>query len=85
MRSFVAIALGLLIGVAAAIGLAVAVYSLVPVAATPTPAPPATPVPTATPAAMLSWPLLVAAPGPDGSTIDLAAYGGKGFATILPA
>jgi peroxiredoxin len=39
MRSFVAIALGLLVGAAAALGLAVVVYSIVPRAPAPTPAP----------------------------------------------
>jgi len=44
MRTFVAIALGLVVGVAAALGLAVAVYSLVPAAPAPTAGPTATPV-----------------------------------------
>jgi thiol-disulfide isomerase/thioredoxin len=44
MRSFVAIALGLVVGAAAALGLAVAVYSIVPRTPAPTPAPSSTPV-----------------------------------------
>ncbi len=58
MRTFIAVALGLLVGAAAAFGLAVAVYSLVPVAPAPTAAATSTPVavlpsptPVATPAA----------------------------------
>ncbi len=44
MRSFVAIALGLIVGAAAALGLAVVVYSIVPRTPAPTPAPSSTPV-----------------------------------------
>jgi peroxiredoxin len=53
MRSFVAIALGLIVGAAAALGLAVAVYSIVPRAPAPTPASSPTPAvvqPSPTPA-----------------------------------
>jgi peroxiredoxin len=44
MRSFIAIMLGLVAGVAAALGLALAVYSLVPAVPAPTAAPSPTPV-----------------------------------------
>jgi peroxiredoxin len=44
MRTFIAIALGLIVGVVAALGLAVAVYSIRPVAPAPTPAPTSTPI-----------------------------------------
>jgi peroxiredoxin len=56
MRTFIAIALGLVAGVAAALGLAVAVYSLVPAVPAPTAAP------TATPVAVLPSPTLLATP-----------------------
>lgn len=58
MRSFIAIALGLVAGAAAALGLAVAVYSLAPV----TPAP--TAAPSAIPTAVLPTPTLLATPTP---------------------
>jgi peroxiredoxin len=58
MRTFVAISLGLLVGVAAALGLAVAVYSLMPDAPSPT-APP-----TPTPTAVVETPTSTAAPTP---------------------
>ena len=64
MRTFIAIALGLLAGVAAALGLAVVVYSLVPAAPAPTPAATATPVavlPSPTP---LPTPTATASPVP---------------------
>jgi thiol-disulfide isomerase/thioredoxin len=61
MRTFIAIALGVIAGVAAALGLAVAIYSLVPVVPAPTLAATPTPVavlpspsPTATPSATVS-------------------------------
>ncbi|HYN48059.1 MAG TPA: TlpA disulfide reductase family protein [Candidatus Nanopelagicales bacterium] len=61
MRTFIAIALGLVAGAAAALGLAVAVYSLVPAAPAPTAAATSSPVavlpsptPVATPAATAS-------------------------------
>jgi peroxiredoxin len=57
MRSFVAIAVGLVVGAAAALGLAVAVYSIVPRAPAPTPPP------TSTPAALPTSP----APAPTAS------------------
>jgi thiol-disulfide isomerase/thioredoxin len=56
MRTFIAIALGLIAGAAAALGLAVALYSLVPVAPAPTAAA------TATPAAVLPSPTRVVTP-----------------------
>jgi peroxiredoxin len=56
MRTFIAIALGLVAGALAALGLAVAVYSLVPAVPAPTAAP------TATPAAVLPSPTLLATP-----------------------
>lgn len=56
MRTFIAIALGLIVGAAAALGLAVAVYSLVPAVPAPTA------VPTATPVAALPSPTLLATP-----------------------
>lgn len=56
MRTFIAIALGLIAGVAAALGLAVAVYSLVPTAPAPTAAA------TSTPGAVLPSPTLLATP-----------------------
>ena len=58
MRSFVAIALGLVVGAAAAVGLAVAVYSLVPAAPAPTA------VATSTPVALLPTPTPIASPTP---------------------
>jgi len=66
MRTFAAIALGLVVGAAAAIGLAVAVYSLVPAAPVPRAAA------TSTPAALLPTPTPTATPTasplPGGST-----------------
>ena len=56
MRTFIAIALGLIAGVAAALGLAVVVYSLVPTAPAPTAAA------TSTPATVLPSPTLLATP-----------------------
>jgi thiol-disulfide isomerase/thioredoxin len=56
MRTFIAIALGLVAGALAALGLAVAVYSLVPAVPAPTAAP------TATLAAVLPSPTLLATP-----------------------
>ncbi|MFH0750411.1 MAG: redoxin domain-containing protein [Chloroflexota bacterium] len=56
MRTFIAIALGLIAGTAAALGLAVAIYSLVPAVPAPTAAP------TATPVAALPSPTLPATP-----------------------
>jgi cytochrome c biogenesis protein CcmG, thiol:disulfide interchange protein DsbE len=75
MRTFVAIALGLLVGVAAALGLAAAVYSLVPAAppptALPTPSsgvvvetPPATPSPTPTSGETATSPAASRSPSP---------------------
>lgn len=58
MRSFIAIALGLVAGAAAALGLAVVVYSIVP------PAPVPTPALTPTPAAVLPTPTPVPTPTP---------------------
>jgi len=73
MRTFIAIALGLIAGAVAAFGLALAVYSLVPTAPAPTvPAPTSTP--TSTPAALLpsaspvASPETTASPVPGGST-----------------
>jgi peroxiredoxin len=67
MRTFIAIALGLIAGAAAAIGLAVAVYSLVPAAPAPTAAATSTPVavlPSPTPVAT---PVITTPPVPGGS------------------
>ena len=81
MRTFIAIALGLVAGALAALGLAVAVYSLVPVApaptavATPTPAavlPSPTPTPTPTPSPL---PSESTAPGPTRSTSPFPLVG----------
>jgi peroxiredoxin len=70
MRSFVAIALGLVVGAAAALGLAVAVYSIVPRTPAPTPAPSSTPVavlPSPTPVPTTLPPTSVPTPGPSAS------------------
>jgi thiol-disulfide isomerase/thioredoxin len=63
MRTFVAISLGLLVGVAAALGLAVAVYSLVPAA------PPPSVAPTPAPTVAAATPSPTAAPTPSTSTV----------------
>jgi cytochrome c biogenesis protein CcmG/thiol:disulfide interchange protein DsbE len=65
MRTFVAITLGLLVGVAAALGLAVAVYSLVP------DVPPPTVPPTPTLPAAVETPTPTAAPTP--TAVETAA------------
>ena len=65
MRTFVAITLGLLVGVAAAVGLAVAVYSLVP------DVPPPTVPPTPTLPAAVETPTPTAAPTP--TAVETAA------------
>ena len=71
MRSLIAIALGLIVGVAAAFGLAVVVYSIMPVAPAPTPAPTSTPVaqlPSPTPALTpFPSPVAVMSPAPSAS------------------
>jgi peroxiredoxin len=63
MRTFIAIAIGLVAGVAAAVGLAVAVYSLVPIAPAPTAAA------TSTPVAVLASPTPVATPAATASPV----------------
>ena len=68
MRTYIAVALGLVVGAAAALGLAVAVYSLVPVAPAPTAAATATPaavLPSTTPDAT---PASTPSPGVGGPT-----------------
>jgi peroxiredoxin len=68
MRSIVAVALGMIVGIGAAVGLAVAAYSLVPPLPPPTPAP--TPVPEAvapTPYPGQTFTPGIASPDPGGS------------------
>lgn len=89
MRTFIAIALGLLAGAAAALGLAVVVYSLVPAAPAPTAAATSTPVavlpsptPVVTPATTASP--VAASPGPTRSPSPFPLVGHPAPPLVAP-